>query len=62
MEYIPTYNASNASDFNKHGVIISSKIMTKVLEEKYFFIHETPPLIFSEFSRFYSKKCQQLNL
>ena len=39
MEYIPTYDASNASDFNKHGVIISSKIMTKVLEEKYFFIY-----------------------
>ena len=39
MEYIPTYDASNASDFNKHGVIISSKIMTNVLEEKYFFIY-----------------------
>lgn len=39
MEYIPTYDASNASDFNKHGVIISSKIMINVLEEKYFFIY-----------------------
>ncbi len=39
MEYIPTYDAKKASDFNKHGVIISSKIMMKVLEENYFFIY-----------------------